>query len=285
MTVAEAIAAWLDYRQQLSTRGRIAASTFANQAKIAQLWVDQIGQLDVAAIRKSHIEIAVADMAASRRPITLQGDVQLLSQILNWCEDERIIEIRPRLPTISVPTIEDDLPSDAAFIWVLTNTPTGTAEALEFMLLTGLAPHELERLQDEDYCPERGAVGIGQREDFKIKTLSRRRWVPLNGRARHLWSPPFPSVAALEKAIQRARRPNMPKGAANVTPKMMRKWFSSKLAGDVPEHVLQKLLGHSPGSKITRKHYVRSTPADGEAAVRGLNLQMEKRECRKKTRS
>jgi hypothetical protein len=43
-----------------------------------------------------------------------------------------------------------------------------------------------------------------------------------------------------------------------VTPKLMRQWFASQVAGDAPEHVLQRLLGHSPGSKITRKHYVRS---------------------------
>lgn len=267
MNITTAIDRWLAYRQQLVDLGRIAPATLRNQRKIASTWSPLIGHVALEDVRKSTIDLAAAQLAATRQPVTLQADVQLLAQFLNWCVDEQLLDARPRLPTISVPRTEADLPSDAAFVWILQNTPARAAGALEFMLLTGLAPHELERLEPQDYDKARKAIGIGYREGFAVKTASRRRWVPLNAKARRLWRPPYPSVEALEKAIQRARRPDMPAGAADVTPKMMRKWFSSKLAGDVAEHVLQKLLGHSPGSKITRQHYVRSTQADGEQAV------------------
>lgn len=270
MKVASAIDRWLSYRRQLVDLGRLAASTHINQRKIAAVWLDELADVPLAELRKSHIELAVGRLHRRRSPVTLQADVALLAQILNWCVDEQLLTSRPRLPTISVPHTEEDLPSDAAFLWVLQNTPKRTAEALEFMLLTGLAPHELERLEPGDYDRKRQAIAIGYREDFAVKTAARRRWVPLNKRARRLWRAPFPGVEALEKAIQRARSPDMPAGAEHVTPKMMRKWFSSNLAGDVAEHVLQKLLGHSPGSKITRRHYVRSTTIDGEQAVGSL---------------
>lgn len=276
MQFQEAVSLWLAYRAELVALNRLAAGTLRNQTKISSLWVEQLGDRALSDIRKSTAELAVGQLAATRAPVTLQADVALLAQILNWCVDEGYLESRPRLPTISVPNIEDDLPSDQAFTWALEHvSPARHRDSLEFMLLTGLAPHECERLQPEDYDEEREAVGIGQRAGFAVKTASRRRWVPLNARARVLWaSAPFPSVAATEKALQRARGEGMPKGANLITPKMMRKWFSSKLAGDVAEHVLQKLLGHAPGSKITRRHYVRSRQADVEEAVESLAIPM-----------
>lgn len=274
MLFKQSVSLWLEYRAQLVALERLAASTHRNQGKIASLWVELLGDLELADLRKSRVELAVGQLASSRKPVTLQADIALLAQVLNWAVDEGYLETRPRLPTISVPNVEEDLPSDEAFLWALQHvTPARHRDSLEFMLLTGLAPHECERLRPEDYDKRRNAVGIGQRIDFSVKTASRRRWVPLNRRARVLWrSAPFPSVAATEKALQRARGEGMPEGANLITPKMMRKWFSSKLAGDVAEHVLQRLLGHAPGSKITRRHYVRSRQADVEDAVECLEI-------------
>lgn len=273
MILHEAILRWLTYRQRLAGLGQVKPSTLLNQRKIAQGWIDRLGHVELRELRKSHVDVAAAELAQTRAPVTVQADVALLAQFLNWCVDEGLLEQRPRLPAISVPAEDYDLPSDEAFVWVLQNVPKRIGGALEFMLLTGLAPHELERLQPGDYSSERKAVGIGYREDFAVKTASRRRWVPVNLRALTLWLPPFPSVEAMAKAIQRARRPDMPPGAEQVTPKMMRKWFASHIAGtDTPEHILQRLLGHSVGSKITRKHYVRSSAADVAGAVDSLAL-------------
>lgn len=274
MTVTDAFEEWLAYRAELVRLGAIAASTLNNHRKIVLQWQFEIGSHELSQLRKSHIDLAVASMAQRRKPITLQADVALLAQFLNWCVDERLIDARPRLPAVSVPRTEDELPSDEAYLWLLRHVqPVRHAYSLEFMLLTGLSPHEVERARPEDYDFDRQALGIGMREGFAVKTASRRRWVPLNRRARWLWQyAPFPTVAATEKAIQRARDPDMPAGTQHITPKMMRKWFSSKVAGDVAEHVLQRLLGHAPGSRVTRRHYIRSSAEDAGRAVQSLNI-------------
>ena len=288
MTLAQAIAVWLKFREKLAELDAIANSTLENQRKIAALWSDKLGHRLLSELRKSDLDIAVAQLAKTRRPVTLQADVSCLAQILNWCEDEGFIDRRPRLPTIQVDELDHDLPPDAAFMWMLQNvTPSHHGEALEFMLLTGLAPHELERLQRGDYNMKGRCIEIGLRDDFFVKTPARRRRIPLNVRAMQIWEravlavrddpegSPFPSVEAMEKAIQRTRQraQHPPEGIEQVTPKMMRKWFSSKLAsGEVAEHVLQRLLGHRPGSKITRKHYVRAQAADIADAVDGLDI-------------
>lgn len=261
---------WLAYRAKLVALGRLQASTHRNHGKIARIWIDELGEVELTKLRKSNIELALGALAATRQPVTQAADMKLLAQILNWCVDEGYLAERPRLPTVTVPNVELELPSDAAFVWALKSVPPQHQASLEFMLLTGLAPHECERLRPEDYDKERQSIGIGMRDDFKVKTPSRRRWVPLNAKAAALWPfVPFPTVGATEKALQRARSDDMPKGAEQITPKMMRKWFSSKLAKECAEHVLQRLLGHAPGSKVTRKHYVRSSQSDVEGAVMG----------------
>lgn len=189
------------------------------------------------------------------------------------------------VPTLAVPSTEAPLPSDAAFLWVLANVPVHHSRALEFMMLTGLSPHELERVKQCDWTL--AGVAIGHRADFAVKRESRRRIVPLNDRAATIWfavssgingqGHPFPGVAAMQKAIRRAinapaDRAGIPVGLAGITPKMMRKWFASKVSNDQPEHVLQRLLGHAPGSPITRKHYVRSSDEQGREAVAGVGL-------------
>jgi len=274
MNLHAAIDGWLAHRTELVRLEALAGATLLNQRKVAHMWQVELGEVALGQLRKSDVDLAVARLRKRRAPVTLQADVALLAQILNWCVDERLIAERPRLPSISVPRTEDELPSDEAFVWVLRHvSPARHAQSLEFMLLTGLSPHEVERVHPGDYDDERQAIGIGYRENFRIKTASRRRWVPLNERARELWAnAPFPSTVSTEKQIQRCRAPGMPRGARSITPKMMRKWFSSKVAGDVAEHILQRLLGHAPGSRVTRRHYVRSSAVDAERAVDGLTL-------------
>jgi integrase len=268
MNVRHACESWTAYRAQCSNLGLVAPSTYENQRAIAGTIAAALGDLALAALRKSDVDLWVGERLQTHAPVTVRGELNVLRQILNWCVDEQLLGARPRLPTVQVPTTEEALPSEAAFVWALKAVPDNHRAALELMMLTGLSPHEAERLQVRDGVG--GGLAIGQRPDFKVKTPSRRRWIPLNPRALKLWraitadkrplDSALPSSCAMQKALARARAadPSAPPDTRRVTPKLMRQWFASQVAGDAPEHVLQRLLGHSPGSKITRKHYVRS---------------------------
>lgn len=315
MSIAGGMEAWIAYRLRLVGLNLVAESTWLNQTAIARHWVlllldDNGAPLKLDAIRKSHIEIAMGMLLQTRAPVTVQGDMNVLRQMLNWAVDEQLLAAKPRLPVVKVEEVERPLPSDEAFIWALEAVPPRHARALEFMMLMGLAPHELERLRREDACPRPGSIvachppsrtgppipkepqplgiQIGGRMDFRVKQFHRRRWIPMEGPALAIWTKatadqdaPFPMVGTMEKMLGRRRisaaksGQALPHGAADVTPKMMRKWFSSKMSSPgedgrppVPEHVLQRLLGHAPGSKITRKHYVRSSEDQCDEAMR-----------------
>ena len=304
MNLTSAICDWNAYRYKLTKLGLTRDTTYDNQASISLHLADHFGPIDLADLRKSHIELYIGERMKTCQPVTIRGELNVLRQILNWCVDEQMLDQRPRFPTLAVPNVEQALPSDAAYAWVLTNLPQQHADALEFMLLTGLAPHELERLQPRDHAQwiempiiipvdweiingMSAAIHIGHRPDFAVKQPSRRRTVPLNERAQLLWSTAsfgklpnaqvFPNNEATTKAIRRLHFDGQTvSGAERITPKMMRKWFASKLAGDVAEHVLQALLGHAPGSKITRQHYVRSNDAERVGAVGGLHFEGSK---------
>ena len=285
LTVRVAIAQWIEYRCKLRELSLVAGSTLANQTNIAVMLGKELGDHQLDQLRKSHIELWMGARLQTCSPVTVRGEMNVLRQVLRWCVDENFLTVAPRMPKLSVPSTEDALPSDEAFLWVLANVPHRHANALEFMMLTGLSPHELERLQVQD-CDD-GLLSIGMRPDFAVKQPSRRREIPLNARADTLWCQwsfarradvhPWPTVAAMQKAIRRAvnapaDRTGIPTGLAGITPKLMRKWFASKVAAEQPEHVLQRLMGHAPGSPITRRHYVRSSDDQVTSAVAGVRL-------------
>lgn len=276
------VAAWTEYRQRLCQLQLVQPSTFANQSAIALTLVQAFPGLDVADLRKSHVEFYIGDRRKTCAPVTIRGELNVLRQILNWALDEGHLLVKPRLPSVQVPMTESALPSDADFVAMLDALPFHHREACEFMMLTGLSPHELDRLTMWDvpwYGDGEPHLLIGYRADFKVKTASRKRSIPLNPRALAIWkswsiglvndAKVFPNADAIQKAMSRARLgSNLPA----ITPKSMRKWFASHVSNDNPEHVLQRLMGHSPGSKITRQHYVRSTDKATRGAVEGLGV-------------
>lgn len=303
MKLSKGIGLWTAYRLRLCELKIVAHSTLQNQANIcAALVGSSMADKELEEVRKSDIELWMGERLQTCAPVTVRGEMNVLRQIINWLVDEGHLAAKPRFPTLSVPNTEKPLPGDAAFLWVLANVPQNIAAGLEFMMLTGLSPHELERLQKRD-GPSTACLGnsiaIGLRPDFPVKQESRRRRVPLNSRAATLWHiysmgtmpthTVWPSVDAMQKAIRRSipgpgaviefdpRKQAAwdvlpPAGVQRVTPKMMRKWFASKVAGEQPEHVLQRLMGHAPGSPVTRRHYVRSTDEQSTEAVRELKV-------------
>ena len=282
MNLRQAAELWDAYRAELCVLDRIAPTTLANQRQIATGILAAIGDHDLEALRKSHVDLWVAARLQTCQPVTVQAGLGVLKQILNWCVDEQHLAKRPRLPTVTVANVERVLPSDADYIWYLRNLTPDKSEALEFMLLTGLAPHELARLAVMDYRPDTNEVAIGDRADFRVKQPARRRPIPLNARASSIWiahslgrlhwQTVFPREGALQKSMRRLflSREDAPVGTNGLTPKMMRKWFASKIAVSHSEGLLQVLLGHAPGSTVTRKHYVRTSQMQREAAVAAI---------------
>jgi len=284
MKFSEAATIWSEHRCRMVELKLVADTTYRHQCKVAAILTREFGTVDLSLIRKSQVELFIGARLKTCQPVTVQGEISILHQILNWCVDEGHLGAKPRMPAVTVPNVEHALPPDELFLWILKHLPPKHGFAMEFMMLTGLSPHELQRTQKGDFVRPKlkgfGMIGIGKRPDFKVKQDSRRRFVHLNKRSMKIWMDltaglepsdhPFPKRDALEKAIQRLRGPEAPQGIEAVTPKTMRAWFASKVSDDQPEHVLQRLMGHAPGSKVTRRHYVKSTEDRLVDAMQGV---------------
>jgi integrase len=270
MKTSEGLSLWLEHRNALSRLSLCAPSTVKNQSKIIIILKSWLGHYDLDKLRKSHLEIYVGERLQKAAPITVRGELNVLRQALAWLVDEEHMPTRPKMPRLSVPQDEEDMPSDAAFDWMLAHLPPCHSRALELMMIRGLSPHEIERLEVQDlasrtsqaseFPPPRkigktAHLGIGQRPDFSLKNGARKRWISMSGRALDIWiestmgmqstTRPFPTVEAMEKAFQRARPapvayieydplfgpPIMPPPDVHkITPKMGRKWFASKMS-------------------------------------------------------
>lgn len=283
-TTSDIITRWTNFRRQLCQLGGIRPSTFANQDAIGRILSAGLGHYDIHELRRSHIELWARGRLIDCKPVTVHAELNVLRQILTWAVEERILTEKPRMPTVPVPNVESALPGDDAYLWYLRNLPAHIGSALNFMMLTGLAPHELARLRVEDHRPDTSEIAIGHRATFLVKQPSRRRTIPLNQWANTIWTEatlglaadahPFPKEGTMQRAMRRLflSRRDAPADCAGLTPKMMRKWFASKIAAEHSEALLQRLLGHAPGSPVTRRHYVRSQEDQARGAVGGLGL-------------
>lgn len=270
---------WHLHQESMVKAGRISAPTLRSYAKALRPLVDHFGAADVSALTT----IQTDNYAAWRRThgaggrtvksSTINHELQVLRSILTYASDAGLLSADPpRVRSMPNPTIEEDLPDTAVIAAIVDRLPPHHAMALRFSALTGLSWHEVQRLQWRDIDPWRKLINVGRRSTFITKTAARIRSVPITKEVATLLrrvqgaqrgtvageAPVFPAAGGTAKALLRDRR----HGEPEVTPAMMRKLFSATLAAKrVPEAQLQRLLGHAPGSKVTRKHYIRSQAA------------------------
>jgi integrase len=195
-------------------------------------------------------------------PSTINAELIVLKAILNHAVEVGHLEEAPRFKRLQAPIVEKDLPDPELVKEFVATLPNQHRLPLLFSLLTGASWHEVERLgwKDVDFRP--GVIRIGHTTP---KTQARKRELPMSKAARAILheahdatggvGPVFPKAGSTRAYMNTHRR----KKYGAISPAVMRKVFASMAANEVPEHILQRLLGHAPGSPVTRRHYVRST--------------------------
>jgi integrase len=217
----------------------------------------------------------IADrVEAGLAPSTINAHLRVLRTLLNFAQDAGYITEVPRLRSVRERIKNDTLPDPKTVEAFLKTLDQRHADALRFSQWTGLSWHEVERIEWQDITTNgtTTSLEIGERFDFTTKTEQRRRTLPLSMIARNLLkeigrgSPTdkiFPAAKGTRDHMNRMRTHKF----GGITPATMRKMFASAVARTAPEVVLQKLLGHAPGSTVTRKHYVRDIEGDLYAAM------------------
>jgi integrase len=260
-TFAGAVNDWLLHSRALVDAGAKAESTHRNQSRIAALLLEYFGPAPVEDVRRTVIELYAARRRQARiSPTTINAELIVLKAILNHAVEVGHLEGAPRFKRLQAPIVEKDLPDPELVKEFVATLPAQHRHPLLFSMLTGASWHEVERLTWDDVDFRAGVVRIAHTTP---KTQARRRELPMSKAVRALLHVAgetetnlvFPKAGSTRAYMNTHRR----KKYGAISPAVMRKVFASTAANEVPEHILQRLLGHAPGSPVTRRHYVRST--------------------------
>lgn len=275
VTFAQVSADWLAHKKNLAEHGRLAQSTVRSYKKIIATLDETFGAKDIERVHKKDIETFLAKRHKGRAASTVNLELTILRAILSFAYEEGHIAAVPRVKPVDDPDVEEpELPEISRVLKFIERMPDRVRLPLKFSMLTGCSWHEVERLEKRDLDFARKRIRIGYRDDFGIKTAYRKRELPMTPQVAAVLrealprgAPPetrvFPGAHGGRQVVWRNRRPK----DSDLSPAVMRKVFASIAANEVPEHVLQRLLGHAPGSRITRKHYLRSRRSEMERAM------------------
>lgn len=210
---------------------------------------------------------------------------------MNWAVREGLINRAPRVEQIPESPREVELPTPEETMRLVEALPDFAKPVVRLMVATGCRSGEVFNLKWENVDLERGIVHIRSVEKEKgmekwtPKTEASKRGIPITGPLLEmLRSQPkegpyvFPSRDDPNKPRNNVRRAL--DGAAlragltrngqpmHITTRMLRKVFATLHAEcGTPQQVLQALLGHAPGSRVTNAIYVQATEKAKRAAI------------------
>ena len=228
-----------------------------------------------------------------RKPRTINSELGTLSLVLNWALGQGYISEVPKTEQIPVERSFAVVPRMEEVARIIDALPERLRPIVRFLAETGCRKGEALNLTWECVDELNGWVEIKSHDDWKPKTQQSARRIPLG--------PPLVAVLrnlpkdglyvfpgkepnkpidnfrkAFATAVAKAdiRRNGKP---VRITPQSLRRAHATWQAmRGVNESVLQDLLGHAPGSRVTRRFYVQPTEEAKMAAVIQLPIAQRK---------
>jgi integrase len=230
------------------------------------------------------VEYQVMRLRLGRKPITVNGELKVLFLVLRWAKKRGHLDALPhceRIPERSEHTV---IPSPSEVARVIHHLPEYLKPLIRFLAETGCRKGEAIHLTWDCVDLEGGFIEIRSREGWTPKTRPSERTIPI-GQGLQVLLARMPRVGEF---VFFANDPNQPIGEfrktwqravsdADITRrgrkvyfpvKSLRKAYATWQAErGINESVLQRLLGHARGSKITRQFYVQVSDEAKRAAV------------------
>ncbi len=234
-----------------------------------------MGAEDIGQINPDRItEYQAARARAGAASVTINTELRKLRAVLNWCRDRDLLKRLPKFHMLPEPPVDYEVPTPEEVMLILEQLPPRLRTLFRLMIETGLRKSEAYRLRWENLDLDQKLIRVTGEGDMTPKTLASYRKVPFgDGLAEDLlqldraspWV--FPSQTdptrhldncrkALASAVTRSgvTRNGRP---IQFTPKIARKAFSTYMVlGGVALPMIKKLIGHSPNSRVTEKHYL-----------------------------
>lgn len=275
MTLYQGIELWKEEQERRVLKGKICNSTlvtnlnkllpiktFFNDCYLTEIIPVQIDKYQIQRLKRGCKEV------------TINGETSALKQVLKWHCDKGHLDKMPSFENLDVPEVEFDIPEKRDVVQIMRHLPELQRVLVKLMAETGVRPGEAYNLPWKHVNLEKGYISIRQFRDWKPKRKSSIRdvWIssslctemrrlPKAGTyvfsGRDSEKPITSFKRALKTAVELSEleRDGHP---MRITPKTFRKAFATWQAEDgVSPSILQKQMGHVPGSRMTEQHYIR----------------------------
>jgi integrase len=277
VTFGELASLWLEKQSlRVQTQKKRAASFEADQHRLKPL-LCYLGNVSVSLLDENRM-LAYQNhrLRMGRRPATINSEVGTLKHILKEGIKRGAIAAVPEIEYIPQRAKKVDIPTEREIVRLIEAAPVRLRVLLAFLAETGCRRGEALHLTWDAIDENGGFAVIEPRGEWTPKTASSNRRLPLSDGLLSV----LLQVPRIGPYVFHGRDPNRPmadfkrslasavKAAGlmrngkpmRITPHVLRKANATWLATrGVHPRVLQSLLGHSPGSRITDQHYVQST--------------------------
>lgn len=229
----------------------------------------------------AHIDIdAVAEyqkarLAAGKSPVTINSEVRTLKTILNWTRSREWIDRVPTFEMLREPVKKYELPSLAELNLIRSHLRPMQATIFRLIVETGCRQSEAFQLRWQEVDFENLCLHFYEADGRTTKNEHSARTLPItsalaaeiNNLPRDLmWVFPNRNLDGHTKNIQKALSTAVEKSGVKrngepikLTVKMLRKFYATaqdRISDNM--RLLQKMLGHAPGSEVTDRRYIQS---------------------------
>ena len=286
--LGEAIEGWLREQElRVQTLKKRGSTLVTDRYRLSSI-VRYFGNRPLASITEAElVEYQAHRLAQGRKPVTINSEIAALGFVFRWVAKRGLVSAVPSPERIPVRPAEAVIPSPEETVRIIEALPTYLKPLVWFLAETGCRKGEALNLTWECFDEAASAVEIRSREGWTPKTLQSERRVPLSAGLLEIIrelprncayifgiGPDGRQIESFRKAWKSAvmKAEIMRRGEPVYLPvKSLRKanatWQAER---GVSESVLQCLLGHARGSRITRQFYVHVSEEAKRAAVIAL---------------
>lgn len=257
---------WLAHQQERADAGLVMPTSVHKYGKIIERLDPYLGDVSLPDFNRLVAEKFVANRRRKGvSATTINHELIVVRAVLAHAVELCVIQQAPKIKALPTASHHKEVPDLNMVYSFLVRLPERHRLPFEFSMHTGMSWHEVCQLRWGDLNANRTSAAVGQRDGYTTKTAARVRTVPINKPGRDVLKQAkgnhkpdldelvFPAAVSTRQAMARERRRCDP----HVTPGTARKIFATTAAeNDMPQHQLQQVLGHAPGSRMTAKHYV-----------------------------